>query len=66
VAYWWYPDLGYRSDVMVEKTCAACDCRLDVNPILVKIGGKTVEVCCDECAKKLKEAHVSGTAARRS
>ena len=32
---------------MVEKTCAACDCKLDANAIKVKIGGKTVEVCCD-------------------
>ena len=46
---------------MVEKTCAACDCELDVNPIKVKVG-KTVEVCCDECAQKLREAH-SSTAA---
>lgn len=50
---------------MVEKTCAACDCKLDLNPIKVRIDGKTVEVCCDECAQKLKEAHVSATAARR-
>jgi hypothetical protein len=38
---------------------------LDANPIKVKIGGKTVEVCCDECAQRLKEAHVSATATRR-
>src|ERR1700730_2624667 len=50
---------------MVGRTCAACDCKLDANPIEVKIGGKTVEVCCDECAQKLKEAYVSATAARR-
>jgi hypothetical protein len=52
-------------DVMAERTCAACDCQLDANPIKVKIGGKTVEVCCEECAQKLKEAHVSATTARR-
>jgi hypothetical protein len=50
---------------MVEKTCAACDCQLEANPIKVTIGGKTVEVCCDECVQKLKEAHVSATTARR-
>ena len=50
---------------MVEKTCAACDCKLDANSIKVKIGGKTVEVCCDECAQKLNETQVSATAARR-
>ncbi len=44
-----------------EKTCAACDCKLDDNAIKVKLGGKTVEVCCDECARKLKEAHTSTT-----
>ncbi len=50
---------------MVEKTCAACDYKLDANAIKVQIGGKTVEVCCEECAQKLQEAHVSATAARK-
>ena len=44
---------------MAEKTCAACDCSLDGSAIAVKIGGRTVEVCCEECATKLKEAHAS-------
>jgi hypothetical protein len=44
---------------MGEKTCAACDCKLDSNPIEVKIGGRTVEVCCGECAQKLHEAQTS-------
>ena len=64
VAY--LPDPGLRvfreSNVMVDRTCAACDCKLDVNPIKIKIGDKTVEVCCDECARKLREAP---TAARK-
>jgi hypothetical protein len=50
---------------MVETTCAACDCKLNANPIKVKIAGKTVEACCHECAQKLKEAHVSTAAARK-
>jgi hypothetical protein len=50
---------------MVETTCAACDCKLDVNSIKVKIGGKTVEVCCDECAQKLKEARASTVPSRK-
>jgi len=45
-----------------KKTCAACDCTLDANAIPVSIGGKTVEVCCEECAQRLKEAH--GAASR--
>lgn len=47
------------------KTCAACDAELDANPITVTLGGKAVEVCCDDCATKLKEAHASATAPRR-
>ena len=46
----------------LAMTCgypAACDCDLDDKPIKVKIGGKTVEVCCDDCAKRLKEADSS-------
>lgn len=50
---------------MGEKTCAACDCKLDSDAIAVTIGGKTVEVCCGECAQRLKEAHISATARRR-
>jgi hypothetical protein len=46
---------------MAAKTCAACDCALDSSATQVKIGGKTVEVCCDDCARKLKEAHISAT-----
>jgi len=47
-----------------KKTCAACDYELDANAISVTVGGKAVEVCCQECADKLKEAHAS--AARRA
>jgi RNase P subunit RPR2 len=42
---------------MTKKTCAACDYPLEPNStIKVKIGDKTVEVCCEECATKLREA----------
>jgi len=44
---------------MNKKTCAACDCPLDDSAISVTIGGKTVEVCCDECATALNEARKS-------
>jgi len=44
---------------MIEKTCAACDCKLDADAIKVKVGGKTVEVCCEACAQSLKEADAS-------
>jgi hypothetical protein len=51
--------------VMAKKTCAACDYELDANAITVKIGGETVEVCCEECAQKLKEAHAAAKAGRK-
>jgi RNase P subunit RPR2 len=42
---------------MTKKTCAACDYPLEPqSTIKVKVGGKTVEVCCEECATKLREA----------
>lgn len=44
---------------MSAKTCAACDYELDANAIKVEIGGKTVEVCCEECSRALKEAHAA-------
>jgi TRASH domain-containing protein len=44
---------------MTAKTCAACDCELDANPIKVKVGGNAVEVCCESCARTLKEADAS-------
>jgi len=49
---------------MKVKTCAACDAALDANAIKVNVGGKTVEVCCDECARKLNDAQAG--AARRN
>jgi hypothetical protein len=54
-----------EGDVMTEKTCAACDCELDGDLIRMQIGGKTVEVCCEDCARKLKEAHASAIAPRK-
>ena len=46
----------HGDELMTEKTCAACDCRLDESGIKVKIGTRVVEVCCDMCAQKLGEA----------
>jgi RNase P subunit RPR2 len=60
------PDPGHhRSNTMSEKTCAACDYPLDDTAIQVRVGGQTVEVCCEECATKLKEAHASATASQQ-
>jgi hypothetical protein len=50
---------------MAERTCAACDCALEGNSIKVTIGGKRVEVCCEECAQKLNEAAASSATSGR-
>ena len=47
---------------MADKTCAACDYVLDGTAIQVKIGKQVVEVCCEECAQKLREARKQATA----
>ena len=50
---------------MNAKTCAACDYELDANAIKIEVGGKTVEVCCEECAQSLREANAAATSARQ-
>ena len=50
---------------MADQTCAACDSVLDDKRISVTIGGKTVEVCCEECAQTLREAQASAAAPRK-
>ncbi|EJC73571.1 hypothetical protein Rleg10DRAFT_2032, partial [Rhizobium leguminosarum bv. trifolii WSM2012] len=49
--------------LMKKTTCAACDCELGAETITVKLGGKTVEVCCQECAEALDEAEAATAAA---
>jgi hypothetical protein len=44
------------------KTCAAWDAPLDENAITVRIGGQAVEVCCEECAVRLRQVHAAGQA----
>jgi hypothetical protein len=41
---------------VMQDSCAACDTPLDETRRTVTIGGKTVEVCCEECAIALREA----------
>jgi hypothetical protein len=37
---------------MVEKTCAACDCKLDDGAIKVTVGTHVVEVCCESVLRE--------------
>lgn len=46
---------------MGQKTCAACDCRLEGEVISVTVGGNVVDVCCKDCAALLEEADASTT-----
>lgn len=46
---------------MNDKTCAACDGELDASAIQVTIGGKTVEVCCEDCSTRLKESYAAAS-----
>jgi hypothetical protein len=41
---------------MKTRTCAACDGELEASAVEITIGGRAVEVCCDECAVRLREA----------
>ncbi|NLR97985.1 hypothetical protein HGP17_14285 [Rhizobium sp. P38BS-XIX] len=51
---------------MKKTTCAACDCELGADVIKVNLGGKSVEVCCEECATALREADQSTSASSAS
>ena len=55
--------LWRKVNAMTEKTCAACDCKLEAEGITVTLGGKAVEVCCEECAVALREAERDSAAA---
>jgi hypothetical protein len=56
---------NYAGENMSETTCAACDCRIEGAAIQVSVGGKTVEVCCDECATALREAQAATSHSER-
>jgi ribosome-binding protein aMBF1 (putative translation factor) len=42
--------------LMITKKCPVCDWDIKDEGIKVKVGGKEIVVCCDDCAKKAKEA----------
>lgn len=44
---------------MSETTCAACDSKIEGEAVEVNVGGRLVEVCCEECAAILREAQAS-------
>jgi ribosome-binding protein aMBF1 (putative translation factor) len=40
---------------MVAKKCPVCDWEIRDGGIPIKVGGKEITVCCDDCAKKAQE-----------
>jgi hypothetical protein len=40
--------------LMKTKKCPVCDWDIKDDGIKVKVGGKEIVVCCDDCAKKAK------------
>ena len=47
--------LPTRDRAMQTQTCPVCDYALDASAIQVTLGARTVAVCCEECAQKLRE-----------
>jgi ribosome-binding protein aMBF1 (putative translation factor) len=45
-----------RRCVMKAKKCPVCDWEITDGGIKVKVGGKEITVCCDDCAKKAKQS----------
>jgi ribosome-binding protein aMBF1 (putative translation factor) len=40
---------------MKTKKCPVCDWEIRDSGIKIKVGGREVVVCCDDCAEKAKE-----------
>jgi ribosome-binding protein aMBF1 (putative translation factor) len=45
---------------MKTKKCAICDWDIKDAGIKVKVGGKEITVCCDDCAKKAVKDAAAG------
>jgi hypothetical protein len=45
----------FKGRLMKAKKCPVCDWEIKDGGIKVKVGGKEIIVCCDDCAKKAKE-----------
>jgi len=50
---------------MENKKCPVCDWEIKDAGIKVKVGGKVLTVCCDDCAKKAVKSAAAGAKAAR-
>lgn len=46
---------------MNKAKCPVCDWEITDGGIKVKVGGKEITVCCDDCAKKAMESPAPAT-----
>jgi YHS domain-containing protein len=45
-----------KGDLMKKtKKCPVCDWEIKDDEVKVKVGGKEIIVCCEDCAKKVQE-----------
>jgi YHS domain-containing protein len=54
-----------KDNLMATKKCPVCDWEIKDAGIAVKMGGKEVIVCCDDCAKKVQENPANYTKAAK-
>lgn len=52
----WRVRFRFQGDRMKTTKCPVCDWEMKEGGIKVKVGGKEITVCCDDCAKKAKES----------
>lgn len=48
------------------RKCPVCNYDLDAGAIVVRVGGKTARVCCEDCKRKLETRPEKYPAATRS
>jgi hypothetical protein len=54
-----------RRQPVKTKKCPVCEWDIKDGGIKVKVGGKEITVCCDECAEKVKKSPAKFAGAAR-
>jgi ribosome-binding protein aMBF1 (putative translation factor) len=60
-----FTQFRWKGEGMKTKKCPVCAWEIKDEGIPVKVGGKEVTVCCDECAQKLKQGQAPDAGADR-
>jgi ribosome-binding protein aMBF1 (putative translation factor) len=48
------PRIRAKGEIMKATKCPVCDWEIKDGGIKVKVAGKQITVCCDDCAKQVK------------